>query len=66
MGMRTAPAFRRRGLARRLFRTLAAFAQGAGASRGYLQVDDDNASAIALYRAEGFVPAYLYRYWSRP
>jgi ribosomal protein S18 acetylase RimI-like enzyme len=66
MGMRTAPAFRRRGLARRLFRTLTAFARSAGASRGYLQVDDDNASAIALYRAEGFEPGYLYHYWSRP
>jgi ribosomal protein S18 acetylase RimI-like enzyme len=65
MGMRTAAAFRRRGLARRLFRTLTAFARDAGASRGYLQVDDDNASAIALYAAEGFVPGYLYRYWTR-
>jgi ribosomal protein S18 acetylase RimI-like enzyme len=65
MGMRTAPSFRRRGLARRLFRTLTAFAAAAGARRGYLQVDDDNASAIALYRAEGFDGAYLYRYWTR-
>jgi ribosomal protein S18 acetylase RimI-like enzyme len=65
MGMRTAPAFRRRGLARRLFRTLTSFARGAGATRGYLQVDDTNASAIALYAAEGFEPSYLYRYWTR-
>jgi ribosomal protein S18 acetylase RimI-like enzyme len=65
MGMRTAPAFRRQGLARRLFRTLAAFAASAGATRGYLQVDEDNASAIALYEAEGFESGYLYRYWSR-
>ena len=63
MGMRTAPGFRRRGLARRIFRTLTAFAAGAGATQGYLQVDEDNASAIALYQAEGFVPKYLYRYW---
>ncbi len=65
MGMRTAPAFRRQGLARRLFRTLVAFAASAGAERGYLQVDQDNASAIALYEAEGFESGYLYRYWSR-
>jgi ribosomal protein S18 acetylase RimI-like enzyme len=65
MGMRTAPAFRRQGLARRLFRTLTAFAVSAGATRGYLQVDEDNASAIALYEAEGFESAYLYRYWAR-
>jgi GNAT superfamily N-acetyltransferase len=66
MGMRTAPAFRRQGLARRLFRTLTAFAASAGAHRGYLQVDQDNVSAIALYEAEGFESGYLYRYWSRP
>lgn len=63
MGMRTAPAFRRQGLARRLFRTLTAFAASAGAQQGYLQVDQDNASAIALYEAEGFESGYLYRYW---
>lgn len=65
MGMRTAPAWRRQGLARRLFRALGAFAESAGARMGYLQVDENNASAIALYRAEGFEPAYLYRYWVR-
>ncbi|MEJ0064699.1 MAG: GNAT family N-acetyltransferase [Caulobacteraceae bacterium] len=55
MGMRTAPAFRRQGLARRLFRTLMAFAASAGAVRAYLQVDQDNASAIALYEPRGRV-----------
>jgi ribosomal protein S18 acetylase RimI-like enzyme len=65
MGMRTAPTFRRRGLARRIFRTLTAFAEASGARQGYLQVDEDNASAIALYEAEGFVSKYLYRYWVR-
>lgn len=66
MGMRTAPAFRRRGLARRIFRTLSGFAATAGARQGYLQVEQVNAAAIALYAAEGFATAYLYRYWARP
>ena len=65
MGMRTAPSFRRQGLARRLFRTLTAFAASTGATRGYLQVDEDNASAIALYQSEGFEAGYLYRYWQQ-
>jgi ribosomal protein S18 acetylase RimI-like enzyme len=63
MGMRTAPAFRRQGLARRIFRTLTDFAAASGARDGYLQVDEDNAQAIALYEAEGFAAKYLYRYW---
>jgi ribosomal protein S18 acetylase RimI-like enzyme len=65
MGMRTSPSFRRQGLARRLFRTLTAFATSAGAVRGYLQVDQDNTSAIGLYEAEGFEAGYLYRYWDK-
>jgi GNAT superfamily N-acetyltransferase len=66
IGMRTAPAFRRRGLARRAFRALAGFAIGAGATHGYLQVEAGNAAAIALYASEGFVPLYRYEYWARP
>jgi ribosomal protein S18 acetylase RimI-like enzyme len=66
LGMRTLAGFRRLGLGRRVFRALAAYAIAAGASRGYLQVDDDNAKAIALYESEGYAPAYLYRYWELP
>jgi ribosomal protein S18 acetylase RimI-like enzyme len=65
IGMRTAPAFRRQGLARRVFRALAHHAAGHGATRGYLQVEAGNAAAIALYESEGYEAAYLYRYWSR-
>jgi ribosomal protein S18 acetylase RimI-like enzyme len=65
IGMRTAPAQRRKGLARRVLRALAAFARQEGARRGYLQVEAGNAAAIALYRAEGFEDAYVYRYWKR-
>ncbi|HTX49348.1 MAG TPA: GNAT family N-acetyltransferase [Caulobacteraceae bacterium] len=65
LGMRTLAGFRRLGLGRRVFRALAAYAIAAGASRGYLQVDADNAKAIALYESEGYASAYLYRYWQR-
>jgi GNAT superfamily N-acetyltransferase len=65
MAMRTAPAFRRRGLARRVLSALTAFGRTAGAARGYLQVDEDNHSAVALYRSEGFESSYGYRYWTR-
>ncbi len=63
--MRTAPEHRRRGLARKVFETLLATARAAGARRGYLQVEAENAAAIALYAAAGYVEAYRYRYWSR-
>ena len=63
--MRTAPAFRRRGLGARVFAALAAFARQAGASRGYLQVEADNAPAIRLYHGAGFEEAYRYRYWTK-
>lgn len=65
LGMRTLADFRRLGLGRRVFRALAAHALAAGASQGYLQVDADNARAIALYESEGYASGYLYRYWQR-
>ena len=46
-------------------RALLAEAQDLGAERAWLQVEAENAPAIALYAAEGFEPAYLYRYWTR-
>lgn len=61
--MRTAAPFRGRGYGRALFRRLAAWARGAGAKRIYLQVEDDNAPALALYRP--FAPTLAYRYWYR-
>lgn len=62
-GMRTAPGHRRKGLARRILRVLLNEAQALGARRAYLQVEADNAPAIALYAGLGFTPAYGYRYW---
>jgi GNAT superfamily N-acetyltransferase len=64
-GMRTVPTRRRKGLARRVLRTLLAEARREGVERAWLQVEADNAPAIALYVDEGFEPAYRYRYWSR-
>lgn len=64
-GMRTAPDHRRKGLARRVLRALLSEAKGLGADRAWLQVEADNAPAIALYADEGFAPAYRYRYWTR-
>ena len=62
-GMRTAPAARRKGCARSIVLAAAASARAQGASRLYLQVEQDNAPARALYRRLGFAQAYTYRYW---
>ena len=62
-GMRTAPEHRRKGLARRVLGALLAEVATLGAAQAYLQVEAENAPAIALYELEGFKPAYSYRYW---
>uniref|UniRef100_B0T2T4 GCN5-related N-acetyltransferase n=1 Tax=Caulobacter sp. (strain K31) TaxID=366602 RepID=B0T2T4_CAUSK len=62
-GMRTLPGHRRQGLALRILGTLLAEAKTLGARLAYLQVEADNAPAIALYSGLGFTPAYGYRYW---
>jgi GNAT superfamily N-acetyltransferase len=63
--MRSVPRFRRRGLGRRVLSRLARWAAGEGAQRLYLQVEDDNAPAHALYRSLGFNRAYDYHYRER-
>lgn len=65
-GMRTAPDRRRQGLAQRVLKALLGRAAAHGARRAYLQVEAANAPAVALYRGQGFVPAYAYRYWMAP
>jgi ribosomal protein S18 acetylase RimI-like enzyme len=62
-GMRTAPAYRGRGMASRILAALAAQAHGRGISRVYLQVEAENAKAQALYRRGGFQTAWAYEYW---
>lgn len=57
-------ATRRRGFARRLVATLMAWARDEGAQAACLQVEADNAPALALYRQLGF-DKDLYRYLYR-
>lgn len=64
--MRTAPAARRRGLARQVLRALLAQCCAWGSRTVFLQVDADNASALALYESEGFSRLTTYRFWRKP
>jgi ribosomal protein S18 acetylase RimI-like enzyme len=63
-GMGTRPEARRCGVARALLHALATRAAELGATRLYLQVEADNAAALALYAGCGFDPAYGYHYRS--
>jgi ribosomal protein S18 acetylase RimI-like enzyme len=53
---------RRRGAARALLAALAAWGAARGARQLYLQVETDNAAALALYAAAGFRDVYAYHY----
>lgn len=64
--MRTQERFRGRGLAGGLLARLAGWAKGEGAASLYLQVEDDNEPAQALYRRFGFRRLYGYHYRERP
>ncbi len=64
-GMRTVASNRGRGLAGRVLAALAAAAGERGIDRLYLQVERDNASALALYGRAGFKTAWSYAYWRR-
>lgn len=61
-GMGTAPVHRRRGVAGAVLAGLAAAGLGLGASRAYLQVEQDNPAAQALYRGLGFTLHHAYHY----
>jgi GNAT superfamily N-acetyltransferase len=62
----TDPAYRRRGLAAHLTARLAAEAGDAGIRLMHLQVEDDNAAALALYRRLGFDTHSAYAYLTSP
>jgi ribosomal protein S18 acetylase RimI-like enzyme len=64
-GMRTAQARRGEGLAARVLAALAAVALEQGMKRMFLQVEANNAPALALYRRAGFETAWRYAYWQR-
>ncbi|MEO3847430.1 GNAT family N-acetyltransferase [Streptomyces sp. B8F3] len=61
-----APAHRRRGLATAVMAALATRALAEGASAAYLQVEPDNAAALALYTTLGFTTHHSYHYRHHP
>lgn len=63
-GMRTARAHRGRGHAGRVLAALAAEAARRGLDKMFLQVEEANAPARALYARKQFETAWRYRYWS--
>ncbi|MFG1880516.1 GNAT family N-acetyltransferase [Micromonospora sp. NPDC049102] len=54
------PPARRQGLARRVIDALAAWGASLGATHAFLQVEQRNTAAIALYRTLGFVTHHTY------
>jgi ribosomal protein S18 acetylase RimI-like enzyme len=64
--MKTLPEARRLGAARALVYTGVEWALQRGAVTGYLQVECENAAALALYAAHGFATAYGYHYRTGP
>ncbi|UGX86278.1 GNAT family N-acetyltransferase [Phyllobacterium meliloti] len=57
---------RRKGHGRMIVKTAIKWAVQHGAKRGWLQVEADNAGAIALYEKLGFAEAYRYAYRRAP
>lgn len=64
-GMRTVPAARGQGLASQILRGLAAIAAQRGLERVFLQVEEDNTAALALYARTSFKTAWRYHYWRK-
>ena len=64
-GMRTNFAQRGKGFAGRVLIALAQAALDRGIARVFLQVEENNAPAISLYRRAGFEPAWRYVYWRK-
>lgn len=60
------PSVRRRGLALEVIGALARWADRLAASRAYLQVEDGNAAALALYARLGFRTHHTYAVWRAP
>jgi N-acetylglutamate synthase len=58
--LQTAPAVRRQGLAQHVVRALAGWAMARGSTRAYLQVEERNIGAAALYQRLGFATHHTY------
>lgn len=58
--LQTAPAARRQGLAQHVLRELAQWAGQHGSTRAYLQVEERNTAAVALYGRFGFTTHHTY------
>jgi ribosomal protein S18 acetylase RimI-like enzyme len=64
--MRTLPHARGQGVGASLLTAFIGLARQGGITRVFLQVEADNAPALALYRRFGFVSAWTYHYWKAP
>ncbi|MFI5889274.1 GNAT family N-acetyltransferase [Actinoplanes sp. NPDC051513] len=58
--LQTAPAARRRGIAQQVMGGLAQWATQRGSTRAYLQVEERNTAAVALYGRVGFTTHHTY------
>jgi GNAT superfamily N-acetyltransferase len=58
--LQTAPSVRRQGLAQHVLRAMAWWARQRGATRAYLQVEERNTAAVALYQRLGFTTHHTY------
>jgi GNAT superfamily N-acetyltransferase len=64
--LQTAPSMRRRGLAQHVLHAMAQWAQQRGATRAFLQVEERNTAAVALYRRLGFNTHHTYLTRTQP
>jgi N-acetylglutamate synthase len=65
-GVNTLASYRGQGLAGQVLAGLANEALERGVDKVMLQVEEDNTSALALYRRAGFSTAWKYVYWQLP